>query len=98
METAVRSTSMGTHLPAAFQKRGDFGGDCAVGHQRGFQLIQFRLLGQTAVPQQVDDFLKRRVFGQRMDVDSPDSLRCPRRHRCNKSSIQRRQCLPDPHL
>ncbi len=58
----------GNRFAGAFQKRGDFGGDRAVGHQRSLQLIEFGLLGQTPVPQQVDDFLKSGVFGQRMNV------------------------------
>ena len=50
-----------------------FGVGWADSDQVGLQSVQFGLLGQAAVPKQVDDFLKRRVIGQRMDVVSPDS-------------------------
>ena len=67
METAVRSTSIGTPLRYALQERFDRRRHLAIGHQRGFQRVELGLLGQAAVPQQVDDFLKRRVIGQRMN-------------------------------
>ncbi len=58
----------GNAFAGSLQERGDFGGNRAVGRERSFQLIQLRLLGEAAVPQQVDDFLKRRVIGERMNV------------------------------
>ncbi len=42
--------------------------DWPVLNQIGFERIQLRLLGQLAVPEQVDHFFKRRVLGQGVDV------------------------------
>ena len=39
-------------------------------HQRGLQFIQLGLLRQPPVPQQIDDFLERRVLGQRLDSEA----------------------------
>ena len=69
METAVRSTSMGG-LSAHLQERLDFRGNRPVRDQRRFELFQLRLLRQPTVPQQVDDFLKRGVLGQRVDAET----------------------------
>ena len=54
----------------ALQERFDLRRNRAIRHQRGLQLIELRLLGQLAVPQQVDDFLERGVLGQRLDTEA----------------------------
>ena len=68
MDTAVRSTSMGDALRHLPEKLDHFLGYRPVANQLRLQRVQFRLLGQLAVPKQVDHFLKRRVIGQGVDV------------------------------
>ena len=70
METAVRSTSIGTALGTVPRKSSTCCGNRPIRGQFGLQRIQLALPRQASIPQQVNDFLKSGVIGQSMDVVS----------------------------
>jgi len=51
-----------------FEECSDFGRDFAFRRERRLEFVEFRLIGQLAVPQQVDGFFKCGVFSQSVDV------------------------------
>ena len=64
----MRSTSIGTPFGTFPKKLDHFFRYRPVADQVRLQRVQLGLLGQLAVPKQVDHFLKRRVFSQGVDV------------------------------